>query len=195
MANQSVIFEGVEIIPNRKPEGPGDNPKVFRNFGGKMIDNGQFKSNARYFNVKVPPEMVEELDDMGIQMWTPNRPNDDGSIPYNVKVNIAVKEPEGNQPASLRCKAYLVSDGNLSELNKDTIGLVDDMYVDKVNVRCGVVENRKNPGRFKLYANVIYVFKKNDDSDDPWRNSFRGGNGADVSEGHPMDDDEIPFDM
>lgn len=184
MAYETIIFEGVQLLRNRKSKGPGDNPKRFSNFGGTMIDNGRFKSNARYFNIRVPEDMVDILKEKHVYMWNPSEPDENGNLVYMVQVDISMTK---TSPEELKCKAYLVNEDNKrSPLDKNTIALIDntEFKVKCVNVTCGISEKQNKPGECKLWANTIYIFQAPSYSD-PWDSEYRDDNGS---------NDDIPFD-
>ena len=186
MASETIKFDGVQLLRNRESNGPGDNPKRFSNFGGKMIDNGRFKSNARYFNIRVPNEMVPLLKAKNIAMWNPGEPDEDGNLVYMVQIDISTVKATSERPEELRCQAYLVNENNKrSVLDANTIGLIDgtkkDINIKCVNVSCGITEKQNDAGRYKLWANVIYFFKAPSYTD-PWESEYKD------------DDDDAPFD-
>lgn len=154
---QTLKFEGVEILSNGKPKNKGDRPPVFRNFSGKPV--GDYNSTTRFFTIKVPTEMVPLLQDMHIDMWNPKNTNEDGSIAYNVRVDISESKSDADK---LNVKAYMVGENGVPiELNKNTIGIVDDpsFLVEKIDCFCGVTEKQKTPGHYKLWANVLYIYQ------------------------------------
>lgn len=182
MANEIIRFENVEVIKNSANRGNGEPTHLNMNLGGRTIDNGRFKSNARFFSVRVPEDMIEELRAMHVLMWNPKTPDEDGNIIYCATIGISVTD---TKPEELRCKVYLVDEYNKrTELDKDTIAICDDpkFNIKYVRVQCGVAPNKKNPDVSKLWANVLYIFK-GPQSDDPWNDEFL------------VDNDEIPFEV
>jgi hypothetical protein len=183
MANEQIRFKDVQIIRNPINRGNGEPTHVNMNLGGKLIDNGRFKSNARYFSIRVPDEMVDLLKSMHVVMWNPKTPDENGNIIYCVTIGISVKEATPKTPAQLRCQVYLVDEYNKrTELDKDTIGICDDprFNIKHVRVQCGVAPKQDDPNFCKLWANVLYIFK-GPQADDPWNDEF-------------LDNDDTPFD-
>lgn len=185
MANQQIIFKDVSVIKNAINRGNGEPVKPNMNMGGKTIDNGRFKDKTRYFSIRVPEDMIDELKDLHVIMWNPKTPDKDGNIVYCVTINISTAERviRGTKTEVLRCKVYLVDENNKrTELDKDTIAICDDprFNIKHVRVQCGVVPKQNDPNVCKLWANVLYIFKGSQ-ADDPWNDEFL--------------DDDTPFDV
>ena len=176
MANKTISLEGVEILSNPDPK---KSQFVYRNLSGKPT--GKYNSTTRFITAKVPEDRVQEFLDMGIDMWSPSSTGENGELLYNVRIDISARQPSGD----LNCKVYLVGPNNEPvPMNKDNVGIVDavNFSVEKVDVLCGVAEKQNNPGHFKLWANVLYIYQGADK--DPYAYKFAHNN-----------DDELPFEM
>lgn len=133
----------------------------FRNFRGEgSMYNAE---GARSFSLVIPTaEMAEALQ---------NNKNEYG-VGWNVKIRPpreAGEEPFMHLPVKVKYtdrsapRVYLISGGNKTELNEDTIGMLDDIDIRSVDldIRPYDGEGRFGPHR-TAYLSAIYVVQEVD---------------------------------
>lgn len=144
-----------------------DTKFIFRtNFAGDPAKD-KYKSNTRRGNLIIPDEaQALELADSGynVKQTNPREGEEEGFTPtYFVPIIIGYSHPRK------RPKVYLVTNGVPTELDEDTVGMIDDVYVTNVNA---TLNPRYNPDRdsWTLYVSQLYV--EQDVDDDPWAERY-----------------------
>ncbi len=137
------------------------------NFSGDT-ERDNYGNPARKVSVVIPTEeQADRLRDMGVNVrCTKPRPGyeDEFEPTYycDVKINM-----ESNYPPHI----YLITpSGRRVSMSKDTIGELDFIRIKNVCVQANLYEQRKNPGKFSLYADVMYV--EQDVDGDPYYSRY-----------------------
>lgn len=126
---------------------------LYPNFGGQK---GNYKGN-RSFSILIPAERAEHLRELGwyVKHEDANEYHDER---YYLQARIVYpeKNSKGFDP-----KIYMVTNGTLVNLNRDTVGMLDDIWIDSVDVILGSGKepSMKPDGKlgFAAYCNVLYV--------------------------------------
>jgi hypothetical protein len=139
-----------------------DDAKIcFRNFRGEgSMYNAE---GARSFSLIIPTqEMAEALqndkNEYGVGWNVKIRPpREAGDEPF-MHLPVKVKYTDRSQP-----RVYLISGGNRTELNEDTIGMLDDIDISScdLDIRPYDGEGRFGPHR-TAYLSAIYVVQEVD---------------------------------
>lgn len=154
------------------------------NFSGDPARAGKYPSTARVGNVIIPDiNQARELIDAGfnVKMTKPKEGEEEGFIPkYFVKVNAKY---ESKYPP----RVYLVSGDNPPLLlDEDTVGQIDTIPVDNVNI---VLNPWEGPNGVSLYVKTMYVEQGLDD--DPFAARYARRNGT--FEPREVDPEDTPW--
>lgn len=164
MSKELISIEGTRFIFGTNFEG---NP-----------DKDTYKSSARKGNIILNDEQAKELIKQGFNVKvTKPKPDslDDFEPTYYVSINVKYGENPNLWP-----KVYLVSaDEDPMLLGPDSIGTIDDIWVDNVDVICGQYEY--SPGKSTLYVRVMYVTQHIEE--DLFASKYR----------HRHNTDDVPF--
>lgn len=162
MRNNLVIVDETKFIFNTNFSG---DPKRDR-FG-----NDQRKGNLIIPNEEQALDLLDE--GFNVKQTRPRPGEEEGFIPrYYVPI-------KANYDSQWPPKVYLVTDDNKAVLlDSDTVGCIDDMWIEKVNV---VLNQYEGPNGKSLYVKSMEVFQKVDD--DPISSKYRTQNM----------EEEIPF--
>lgn len=162
MRNNLVIVDETKFIFNTNFSG---DPKRDR-FG-----NDQRKGNLIIPNEEQALDLLDE--GFNVKQTKPRPGEEEGFIPrYYVPI-------KANYDSQWPPKVYLVTDDNKAVLlDGDTVGCIDDMWIEKVNV---VLNQYEGANGKSLYVKSMEVFQKVDD--DPISSKYRTKNM----------EEEIPF--
>lgn len=153
------------------------------NFSGDP-ERDRFGSKTRRANVVIPTkEQAQALLLMGVnvKMTKPNpeRQYDDPFEPeYYVPIIVNM---ESKWPPHV---FWITPEGRKLQCTIDTIGQLDYIRTKNVCVQANLVENKRNPGAFSLYADVMYV--EQDVDADPYAQRYATHN----TQSDPVD---VPF--
>lgn len=169
MKSNLVIIEDTKFIFNT-------------NFSGDP-KRDRFGSQQRRGNIVIPDiDLARQLIDEGynVKMTRPRDGEEEGFVPryfIAVKVNYDSKMPP---------KVFLITEEDRAVLlNSETIGNIDDMWIEKVNV---VLNRYKGLNGKSLYVKSMEVFQKVDEDPISMRHSMRNNPVCDSDE-----DDALPF--
>lgn len=98
---------------------------VYRNFSG--VGSKFNREGDRNFSVVIPTqEIADELMEKGwnVKIKPPRSEDEDPFMTLNVKIKFNARGP----------KAYLVSGNNKTVLDEDSIGILDDIDIQTVNL-------------------------------------------------------------
>lgn len=160
----------------------------FSNFAGIPNPNSKYPSNDRTVNVEIPPTMVQELEDIGINVrsYVKNAGTDSEEVIYHVPLKIAFRDKFGElKPEHLQPKIYVHEEDNLARgilYDEEMIGGKDglDSYpIKSVDVTFAPTLN--NVGTITLYLRTIHMVHRV--TDDPYAAKYRAAN----------IDEEVPF--
>lgn len=156
------------------------------NFSGDPTRD-RFGSNRRYFNIIIPSkEQADDLVAHGISVRqtqpNPNKTYDGEFIPtYFVRVTV-------NMESKWPPKVYWITPkGQRIQCTADMIGQLDYIRIKNVCCQAKMAEKRNDPGKYSLYADIVYV--EQDVEYDPYYKRYN----------HPVDaptpntEDETPF--
>lgn len=158
------------------------NKRVFRIEDTKFIfatnfqgdpQKDRFHSGQRKANIIIPDEaLAEEMRDYGINVrqTRPRDENDPDFVPtYYVSALVNYRCPDRFKP-----RIYIVSgDNDPVLLDEESVGTVDDMWVDNVNVTLST--NEYDDGKFSLYVQTMYIEQRIED--DPFASRYQRRNG------------------
>lgn len=139
---------------------------IFRtNFSGDP-SRDSFGSDKRRFNIVIPSErQAFDLMDAGFNVkQTKPRPGyEDEFVPtYFVAVNVGY---DGKTPPNIN----LVTDDIVTQLNEDTVDILDGIYVKNVNAVLNPYVNQRTGGK-SLYVRTLYV--EQDMEEDPYASRY-----------------------
>lgn len=148
-----------------------DTKFIFRtNFAGDPAKD-KFHSSTRRGNLIIPnEELALEMADAGynIKQTNPREGEEEGFVPtYFVPIIIGYNHPR-KKP-----KVYLVTNGVPTELDEDTVGMIDDVYVTNVNATLNPRYSQDRDS-WTLYVSQLYV--EQDVDDDPWAERYNWRN-------------------
>ena len=159
MEENKVVYRDPIFIENSK--------FIFRtNFSGDP-NRDKYKSTTRRGNLIIPnEEQALEMADAGynVKQTNPREGEEEGFVPtYFTPIIIGYANPR-RQP-----KVYLVTNGTPTELDEETVGMIDDVYVENVNA---TLNPRYNPDRdsWTLYVAQLYVEQTVEE--DPWADRY-----------------------
>lgn len=137
-----------------------------RNLAGDP-NKSAFKAKDRYCYIEIPADVARYLE--GMKCWVgktqPKPGEEEGFVPcYYTQVNV-------NFDSQFPPSVSLYSDGVITQLTKDTIGLVDDMFVESVDCTLNPWTNPKT-GKTKVFCNVMWI-KQDTSAGDPFRNKYQ----------------------
>lgn len=136
-----------------------DDAKIcFRNFRGEgSMYNAE---GARSFSVIIPTQemaqaLQEDKNEFGVGWNVKIRPGREAGDEPFMHLPVKVKYTDRSQP-----RVYLISGKNKTELNEDTIGMLDDIDISSVDldIRPYDGEGRFGPHR-TAYLSAIYVIQ------------------------------------
>lgn len=139
------------------------------NFSGDPTRD-RFGSDKRKVNVVIPTEaQAQELINMGVnvRMTKPNaeRIYDEPFVPtYFVTVVINLKS---NWPPHVY---WITTNGKRILCNEDTIGQLDFIRIKNVCVQATLFEQKRDPDKYSLYVDVMYV--EQDVDADPYADRY-----------------------
>lgn len=154
------------------------------NFEGNP-DKDKYRSAQRKGNVRLTEEQAKDLIAKGYNVKK-TKPKEGYEDEYEPQYYISVKMKWKSEGAKSDPRVFLISGDNSVRLDANSVRMIDDIWVEKVNIKANPYVN-KNDGRISLYINVMYVWQNIDE--DPWANKY-----GTVDAVEP-DDDEIPFDV
>lgn len=161
------------------------------NFSGDP-NRDRFGSDTRKVNVVIPTEeQAQQLIDMGVnvRMTKPNpeRTYDEPFVPtYFVPVIINLKS---NWPPHVY---WITTNGKRILCTEDTISQLDFIRVKNVCVQATLFEQKRDPGKFSLYADVMYV--EQDVDADPYADRYARYAVPEVgNDAQPNDPNDLPF--
>lgn len=128
------------------------------NFAGDPARSGKYPSTTRKGNVLIPDiTQARELIDAGFNVKTtkPREGEEEGFIPkYFIPVIAKWRKADGDL-VKYPPRVYLVSGENPPMLlDEDTVGEIDKIPVDNVNV---VLTSWEGPNGMSLYVKTMYV--------------------------------------
>lgn len=140
---------------------------IFRtNFAGDPSKD-KYKSTTRRGNLIIPSaEQADEMAEAGynVKQTRPHEGEEEGFEPvYFVPIIIGYGHPK-RKPS-----VYLVTNGVPSELEEETVGMIDDVYVQNVNVTLNPRYNQDRDS-WTLYVQTMYV--EQDVPFDPWAEKY-----------------------
>lgn len=151
MRNNLVIIEDTKFIFDT-------------NFSGDPRRD-RFGSTQRKGSIVIPDiEQARRLIDEGytVKLTRPKEGEEEGFVPkYFVQIKI-------NYDSQWPPRVYLITDSGETLLNADTIGNVDDIWVDKVNV---VLNKYESVNGKSLWIKSMEVFQKVDEDPISMRHS------------------------
>lgn len=137
---------------------------IFNNFAGR--GSMYNREGDRNFCLRIPTqEMADELINEGFNVKIKD-PREEGEEPFiYLKVNVKI-HPHGHEFERLNPQAYLVTNGRKVELDGDSIGMIDDIDILKVDLQFTGSDWTVNgrSGR-SAYLKKIYVTQNIDDLD------------------------------
>lgn len=168
------------FIPDIRIEGAR---LIFRNFSGK---EGMYnREGDRNFNVIIPPDIVDAVIAAGWNVrWLKAR--EEGDEPTaRLEVKVHYNPATGRGP-----RAFLVTSGGKTELDKDTIKMLDVAQIENVDVviRPYVWEVNGKTG-VKAYLKAIYVTIVEDEFDRKYAHLERADSATTASGGPDFEDD------
>ena len=159
MEENKIVYRDPIFIENTK--------FIFRtNFSGDP-NKDKYKSTTRRGNLIIPnAQQALEMADAGynIKQTNPREGEEEGFVPtYFTPIIIGYANPR-RQP-----RVYLVTNGTPTELDEETVGMIDDVYVENVNA---TLNPRYNPDRdsWTLYVAQLYVEQTVEE--DPWADRY-----------------------
>lgn len=136
------------------------------NFAGDPSKD-KYKSTTRRANLIIPTqEQADEMAEAGynVKQLKPHEGEEEGFTPvYFVPIIVGYGHPK-RKP-----KIYLVTNGVPSELDEETVGMLDDVYVNNVNVTLNPRYNQDRDS-WTLYVQTMYV--EQDVPFDPWAEKY-----------------------
>lgn len=146
MANELINIENTRFI-------------FATNFEGNP-DKDKYRSPARKGNIVLTPEQARDLGSRGFNVkQTKPKPEEEEGFETTFFIPIIVRFGDKE---NLWPRIYLVSgDSEPVKLGPDTIGMIDDLWVENVDVTCGAHEYE--PGKSTLYVRVMYVTQRLDE--------------------------------
>lgn len=136
------------------------------NFSGDP-ERDNYGSTARRANIIISQELADKLSDEGfnVKATKPREGEEEGFIPkYFVKV-------QANYDSDWPPKIYLVPDNEAPiELDENTIGRIDKVYVTNVNCVLNPYYSQRN-NTWSLYIQTMYV--EFSEADDPFAARYR----------------------
>lgn len=166
MRSNLVIIEGTKFIYETNFSG---DPKRDRRYG-----NDQRKANLVIPDMELARQLID--DGFNVKSTKPKEGEEEGFIPryfVSIKANYDSKWPP---------KIYLVTeDGNSTLLDAESVGVIDDMWVESVNA---VLNPYEGPNGRSLYIKSMEVFQKVDD--DPISSKY-------MKNHRYVSDEELPF--
>lgn len=167
MRNNLVIVEGTKFIYET-------------NFSGDP-KRDRFGNDQRKANLVIPDiEQARRLIDEGynVKLTKPREGEEEGFVPrYYVCIKI-------NYDSPWPPKVYLVTEeGNATLMDGESVSVIDDMWVESVNV---VLNPYEGPNGKSLYVKSMEVFQKVDD--DPISAKYSRSDRSSSDE-----DEDIPF--
>ncbi|MBO7453456.1 MAG: hypothetical protein J6U54_24240 [Clostridiales bacterium] len=181
-------LNSVEIKANpRDASSPED--KFNRNFAGEMRVikpkvGREFKTDERFANIIVPKDMVDAFKQYEIDMWenAPREGYEDQEPTYTTKIKLAVNSDGSFNPKTI---VKLVAPKKRPvDLTEETIGILDKMHIQSIDVVLGRGREKKNNGKYQLWINTMYVYQ--DIPEDAFAYKF-----ADLE--YSDDSDDVPF--
>lgn len=120
---------------------------VYKNFSGradKFNDEGR-----RNFAVVLSPEQAQDLSDQGynVKERPPRDPEDDPF--FYLKVNVKF-DTKGRPP-----RVVMVTQRNQTRLDEDLVDMLDDVYIEKANIRFRGWEY--DPGKHSAYLQTLFA--------------------------------------
>lgn len=137
-----------------------------RNFAGDP-NKSEFKARDRYSYIAIPEEVARHLEAMNcwVGKTKPRDGEEEGFVPtYYIQMFV-------NFDSEFPPTVNLYSDGVITQLTKDTIGLVDDMFVESVDCTLNPWTNPKT-GKTKVFCNVLWI-KQNTSGGDPFKKKYQ----------------------
>lgn len=158
----------------------------FSNFAGIPNPNSMYPSNERTVNVVVPPTMVQELEDIGINVRSYTRgEGEDAEVTYHVQLKIHFRDKFGElKPEHLQPKIYVHREDNLQNgilYDEEMIGGKDglDSYsIKSCDVTFAPVLNSR--GTISLYLRTIHLIQRV--ADDPFAAKYAASSTYDEEE-------------
>lgn len=146
------------------------------NFSGNPDNDPKFHSSARRATLVLPDEQIaRELIDMGVNVRTTHpRPDDDPNefVPeYLTSVTLKYRNWRGEE-LRRKPKVVLVNEEKktMTELNEDTVGMLDGIRIKSVDLVVNPWENTQRPGSVSLCIQTMYVVQGL--SDDPYYTKY-----------------------
>lgn len=145
------------------------------NFKGDP-EKSDYGSPARVCNIIVPDmETVDKLRDAGVtvKVTKPREGFEDEYEPtYYIKAQVKYRdrygEPVRNQPI---VKLWTDDGERCEDLDENTVGRIDDVYVLRVNAKVSpYAYDKKDPSKVSAYISVLYV--EQDETSDPFARRF-----------------------
>lgn len=162
------------------------------NFEGDPEKDTKFHSKTRKGSILIPSDIAKELADEGynVKVTEPTRESEKkGFVPkyfVSITLNYDSDVAQGRPP-----KVYLVSGKNKPRLlDKDTVKLIDKVYVTNVNVTLEKTYLKKYD-RNVLYIRTMYV--EQDIDDDPFAAMYGNTSDREQPEGPTDEEDVLPF--
>ena len=126
---------------------------IFRtNFAGDPAKD-RFKDTRRKASLIIPPDLANDLIAEGFNVKQ-TQPSDEYDRPAEYYVNIIANYNSRVQP-----RIFLVNGNTVTKLDENTVGLIDDIRVENVNV----ILNPWIRDQFhSLYITTMYVEQKTD---------------------------------
>lgn len=171
------ILNDVDLLPN-----PRNGEKKNRNFSGELRtitnrDGTQFKTEERFANFVVPRDMEDAFMQNDIEMWQASEPDEDGHTTCFSKMKIKFGQ---------YTKVYLVEPNQKPvNLTEETVGIVDNIRVRKVDVELGRGSNPNKRGKYALWVRTLYIYQ--DLPQDPFASKFDAFYGSDEPQMDPFD--------
>lgn len=171
--------EKKNYIPDIRIEGAR---LIFRNFSGK---EGMYnREGDRNFNVILPPDIVDavQADGWNVRWLKAREEGDEPTARLEVKVHY---NAQGRGP-----RAYLVTSGGKTELDQNTIKMLDVAQIENVDVviRPYAWEVNGKTG-VKAYLKAIYVTIVEDEFDRKYAHLERADSATTANGGPDFEDD------
>ncbi len=124
----------------------------------------KFGSDKRYANIIIPEELARELADEGFNVRNTEPKDSEYEKTYFVRASV-------NYDSKFPPRIFLVSGDNPPEqLDSESVGIIDTMYIKNVNVILSKYYNVKMD-KWSLYVRTMYVEQELDD--DPFAARYR----------------------
>lgn len=155
-------------------------PYKFRNFEGRETEYN--RKGDRNFVIFLEKGLAQQLEADGAPIsWKPDRYNE-GEMRAQMKIHVKYRDRKGNP--MIPPKVVLVTKKNNTQLDEDTIGMLDSAEIEKCDLVLSQYANGASMGPENSVAlKTMYVTLSEDEFADEYS----------VSESGDPADDEAPF--